>query len=104
MAMNDEQIGKVRILLMSTGWNDVVKPSLALRANSAIKALILSPAEREGEFKDMDDAAIRARIREAEWMLTAFVNEVAVADHNRRMDELQRQADPDGSEPPTANP
>jgi hypothetical protein len=104
MALNEEQIDKVKGLLASSAWNDVVKPILTLRANSAIKALILSPAEREGDLKDLDDSTLRARIRECEWMLSAFANEVAVFDHNRRMDELQRQADPDGSEPSTANP
>ena len=99
MALNEEQISKVRLLLQSGGWSEVVKPAVAKRANAAIKALILTPAERSGEFKDMDDSAIRAQIREAEWMLTAFDNEIAVFDHNRRMDELQRQENPT-----TANP
>lgn len=100
MALNEEQIGKIRGLLQSSAWNDVVKPVIAIRANTAIKALILTPAERTGEFKDMEDSAIRAQIREAEWLLAVFVNEVAVFDHNRRVDELQRQESPDT----TANP
>lgn len=66
MALNEEQVGKVRMFLASSGWNDVVKPLLAQRANGAIKALVLSPAERDGEYKEMDDATIRARIREVE--------------------------------------
>jgi hypothetical protein len=100
MALNEEQVGKIRGLLQSSAWNDVVKPVIATRANAAIKALILTPAERTGEFKEMDDSAIRAQIREAEWLLAVFVNEVAVFDHNRRVDELQRQDDPET----TANP
>jgi hypothetical protein len=104
MALNEEQISKVRLLLQSSGWNDVVKPVIATRANTAIKALILTPAERTGEYKDMDDSTIRAQVREAEWLLAVFVNEVAVFDHNRRMDELQRQGSPDSSDPTTANP
>jgi hypothetical protein len=99
MALNEEQIGKVRLLLMSSGWTDVVKPLLAQRANLAIKSLILSPAEREGEYKDLEDSAIRQRIREIEWLVSALPNEVAVFDHNRRLDELERQ-----SSAPTANP
>lgn len=102
MALNEEQVGKIRGLLQSSAWNDVVKPVVATRANTAIKALILTPAERTGEYKEMDDAAIRAQIREAEWLLAVFVNEVAVFDHNRRVDELQRQENPE--EPSTANP
>jgi hypothetical protein len=100
MALNEDQIGKIRGLLQSSAWNDVMKPAIAQRANAAIKALILTPAERSGEYKDMDDAAIRAQIREAEWLLAVFVNEVAVFDHNRRVEELQRQDDPET----TANP
>jgi len=102
MALNEEQVGKVRLLLQSSGWNDVMKPAIATRANAAIKALILTPAERTGEYKEMDDAAIRAQIREAEWLLAVFVNEVSVFDHNRRVDELQRQENPEA--PSTANP
>ena len=102
MALNEDQVNKVRLLLQSSGWNDVVKPVIATRANTAIKALILTPAERTGEFKDMEDSAIRAQIREAEWLLAVFVNEVAVFDHNRRVDELQRQENPEA--PSTANP
>jgi len=104
MALDAEQIQKTRSLLMSSGWNDVLKPLLAVRAHNAVKALILSPAERDGEFKDMADTELRARIREAEWILSVLPNEVAVYDHNRRLDELDRQTDPDGSTPSTANP
>ena len=102
MALNEDQIDKVRGMLQSSAWNDVVRPVIATRANAAIKALILTPAERTGEYKDMDDSAIRAQVREAEWLLSVFVNEVAVFDHNRRVDELQRQENPEA--PSTANP
>jgi len=101
VALNEEQVSKIRLLLASSGWTDVVKPALANRANAAIKALVLTPAEREGEYKNLDDSALRARIREAEWMLTAFPNEVVVFDHNRRLDELQGQ---NPESPTTANP
>jgi hypothetical protein len=102
VALNEEQIAKIRLMLQSSAWNDVMKPAIATRANAAIKALILTPAERTGEFKDMDDSAIRAQIREAEWLLTAFVNEIAVFDHNRRVDELHGQNNPEAQT--TANP
>jgi hypothetical protein len=102
VALNEDEVAKVRLLLQSSGWNDVVKPAIAKRASAAIKALILSPAERSGEFKEMEDSTIRSQIREAEWLLTAFVNEITVFDHNRRLDELQRQQNPEA--PSTANP
>jgi len=96
--LNAEQIDKVRLTLGSAGWNDVMKPSLAARANEAIKALILSPDERIGELKDVRDDDLRARIRAIEWLLTVFQNEVAIHDHNRRLDEL------DAANTPPANP
>jgi hypothetical protein len=102
VALNETQIAQIRGMLQSSAWNEVMKPVIATRANAAIKALILTPAERTGEYKDMDDSAIRAQIREAEWLLAVFVNEVAVFDHNRRVDELQRQENPEA--PSTANP
>ena len=91
MALNEEQIGKVRQLLASSAWNDVVKPVVAKRAHDAIKALVLHPAERKGEYQGVDDNAIRVRIQEAEWMLNAWVNEVSVYEHNRRVEEIARQ-------------
>lgn len=109
MPFNEAQLEATRTLLVSDGWNGVVKPSIARWANEAIKALILQPSERGGVFKTMTDDAIRERIRAAEWLLSAFANEVAVADFNRRLDELQGQ--PAGGEPaaqvltpPPANP
>ena len=89
--LNGEQIEALRQVLAMGGWNDVMKPVLANRAHLAVKALVLDPAEREGEFKGVDDAVLRARIQEAEWMLTAWSNEVSVHDYNRRRDELDRQ-------------
>lgn len=90
MALNEEQIGKVRQLLSSSAWNDVVRPVIANRANEALKALRLEPAERKGEYEGVDDVTIRARIREAEFMLGVWTNEISVYEHNRRLEELER--------------
>ena len=94
--LDSTQIEKLRMLLAMGGWNDVMKPVIQNRAHNAVRALVLDPSEREGEFKGMEDSAIRARVREAEWMLSAWANEVAVHDHNRRLDELDRQRTGDG--------
>jgi|SRR3972149_12189854 len=105
MALNEEQIGKVRMILASSGWNDVMQPVLAKRAQDALKALVLHPSERMGEYKGVGDDTIRVKIQECEFMLTAWRNEVAMFDHNRRVDELARQSD--GANPQsadTANP
>jgi hypothetical protein len=102
--LGPDAIEKVKTLLASAGWNEVVKVSLAQYANSAIKALILMPSERVGEFKEMSDGEIRERIRAAEWLLSAFANEVAVAEFNRRLDELKRQESGEGTSPDSGSP
>lgn len=89
MALNEEQVGKVQLLLASSGWNEVMRPLIAQRGRHALDALVLSPAERKGEFKDVPDDVLRARIQECEWMLAAWGNEVAVFNHNRRLEELE---------------
>lgn len=91
MALDEEQIGKIKLLLASSGWNDVMKPVIAKRAHDAIKALVLNPAERKGEYQGVDDTEIRARIRESEWMLMVWPNEVSVYEHNRRLEEIETQ-------------
>lgn len=95
MALTEEQVLKVRQVLASSGWNEVISPALANRARQAIKALCLSRSERATEYKggdfDTDDDILRAIIRDCEWMLTVWVNEVNVGEYNRRRDELDRQ-------------
>lgn len=100
MALNDEQIEKLRLTVGTDGWNEIILPLVAGRGRQAIEALLLEPAERTGEYKGMDDASIRARARAVEWLLAVIRNELAAADHNRRLDELDRQ----GQETPPANP
>ena len=78
-----------------------MRPIIAQRANDAIKALILLPSERKAEGNEDDkkvpgDSDLRARIREAEWMLSAFENEVRIFDINRARDEAERN---DGANP-----
>lgn len=88
MSLDREQIDKVRLTMLSAGWNDVMKPALEQRVRQKIKSLILFPAERNG--KDQDDSALRAAIKELEWMLVSWQNEIAASDHNQRVDELDR--------------
>lgn len=97
--LNGEQIDKVRLVLASSGWNEVMKPALVNRGNQALKALVLAREERTANFKGTDldtaDDILRAIIRDCEWMVGAWHNEIATFDHNRRRDELDRQ-DEDG--------
>jgi hypothetical protein len=96
MALNDDQIQKIRVTLATLGWTDVMHPTLANRGRQAVKALCLSRSERTTAYKgtdfDTDDEVLRAMIRDCEWMIAVWSNEIAAAEHNRRLDELDRQA------------
>lgn len=93
MALSDTEVQQVRLTLVSSGWTDVMKPRILMRAQNALKALVLDPTER-GAFKgtdfDTSDAVLRAMIRDAEWMAVCWDNEVQIADRNRQRDELAR--------------
>ena len=95
MALNEEQIQKVRLVLASSGWNDVMRPAIENRGRQAVKALCLAPTERAAAFKgsdfDTEDHVLRAIIRDSEWMLVCWDNELKVFEYNRRLDELDRQ-------------
>jgi hypothetical protein len=94
MALDPDQIEKLRLTLTTSGWKDVMEPVIAKRAHDAIKSLVLRPSERSGEYKEMEDSEIRARIKEAEWNLAVWRNEINIHDANRTMEELQRREDP----------
>jgi hypothetical protein len=104
MALSSEQVEKVRLLMASSGWNDVIKPVIAKRAHDALKALILSPAERSGEYQDTSDDIIRARIKEDEFLLTVWTNEIVAHDQNRMLDEIERQQNGANPQNLAANP
>lgn len=91
MPLPEESIQKLRLILVSSGWKDVIEPVLAKRAHDAIKALVVPPAERKGEGTS-DDATLRGRIQELEWMLSVWQNEIRLFDFERRqLDELERR-------------
>jgi hypothetical protein len=93
--LNDEEVQQVKLVLSLGGWNNVMRPRIENRSRQATKALVLSRAERTSQFAgqdfDTDDDVLRAIIRDCEWMIYSWLNEVAVADQNRRRDELDRQ-------------
>ena len=97
--LNDEQIQKVRQVLLMPGWNEVMRPAILNRGREAISALALSPDERKsqgGEFKDTDDVLLRAIIRDSQWMSVCWQNEITVYEHNRKLEELEQ---PNGANP-----
>lgn len=104
MALSAENVDKVRQVLLSSGWNDVILPAIRQRGQQAVKALVMGRAERTTMFKgsdfDTEDDVLRAIIRDTEWMSVVWQNEILVAEHNRRLDELDRN----NSGPNTANP
>lgn len=91
MALNEEQINIVKQGLQSTFWNDVVRPVLSQRGNQALKALTLFPSERSGDLAGMTDDQLRVKVQEVEWMLSCWSNEIAVFEHNRRLEELDAE-------------
>ena len=95
MALDADQIQKVRQTLFTAGWREVIAPAIANRGRNALKSLALSRTERVSAYKgtdfDTDDDVLRAIIRDCEWMISVWTNELAVAEHNRTLDELDRQ-------------
>lgn len=92
--LSEDQAQKLRMGLMSAAWREIMQPATQGRAQAAIKALCLTEGERKthgGEFKDCGDDELRATIRECEWHLSVWHNELKVFDFNRAQDELQRQ-------------
>jgi len=83
--LTEEDIEKLRMLLRSSAWNDVMKPALLGRYQVLAAQLVLDPNER-GE-KGLDDATIRGGIKQIQWLLTKFDQVVEEFDHNRRVDE-----------------
>jgi hypothetical protein len=106
--LNPDQIDKLRVLLQTSGWNEVVKPAIAERGRQVQKMWAMMPSERPEPYKGVDDAIainmLRGRFSELEWMLLAFENEVKVHDYNRRLEELERQPSDPANPDAAANP
>jgi len=102
MPLPEDAIQKLRLLVISSGWKDVMEPVIAKRAHDAIKALVIAPAERKGDMSGVDDATLRARIQEDEWMLSVWRNEINLADLERRqLNELESRDGGDNAGNPT---
>ena len=99
--IDDEQAQKLRLALAGSGWNDVMRPAIENRGRQAVKALVLTRVERAAQYKgqdvDTDDEVLTAIIRDCEWMLGCWQNELNVWDYNRRRDELDRSDSNEGT-------
>lgn len=84
--LDGPDIAKIRLVLTSAGWNDVMRREILKRGNIAVKLLCLSPSERVGKESD---EMLRATIRECEWMVSVWNNEIIAAEHNARLNELE---------------
>lgn len=100
MPLPPDQIELVRRLLGSDIWNDVIQPRLVERLKDKMRLLRLHPSERPD--KAPDDSALRGSLEELEWMLTAWENEVRVADYNRQLAEREAAQENEAFAP--ANP
>ena len=87
--ITEEDIEKLRMLLRSSAWNDVMKPALIARRQVLAGLLVLDMNER-GE-KALDDSTLRGGIKQLDWILTRFEQSVEEFDHNKRVDERNAQ-------------
>ena len=83
--LNDDDIAKLRMILSSSAWNDVMKPAMAGRIQVLVAMLVL-PLEERGD-KPMTDDSIRGGIREIQWCMNKFEQVVQQYDHNQRIDQ-----------------
>jgi hypothetical protein len=98
--LSEDHIQKLRLTLQGGGWQQVMQPATHARAQEAIKALCLNVEERKraaGVFKDLSDDELRVTIRECEWHLTVWGNELKVFDFNKAQ-EQQHQNQENGME------
>ncbi len=91
--LEPEKIDQLRGLIQSSGWRNVMRPSILQRATEMNRALRLNTADRReagGQFMNSGDSELRAGIAFAEWWIAAFENEVKADNINRAKDELDR--------------
>ena len=81
--VTSDDIEKLRNLLRSSAWNDVVLPALEGRKLVKMAQLVLDPDERKGQ----KDETIRGGIQELQWVMTRFEQVVREFDHNQRIDD-----------------
>lgn len=97
--IDEQQAQKVRLVLTSSGWNDVIAPAIRARGQEALRSLRLSPLAREKHYGPdspfrTSDEALRVMIDDCEWMAVAFLNELIVHDVNRQREELATAGQP----------
>ena len=95
--LGPEQIEKLKLVLYSSGWKEVMKPLLEQRLLTVRKLANLLPTERPEPYSKIEDhtatSVLRGEGKALEWVIAAFQNEVIVADANRKQEELDGKPD-----------
>ena len=102
--ISDAEAQKLRVVILSSGWREIMMPSILYHGKAALKALCMNAEERKekgGDFRNKNDDQLRQIIEDSERIATFWDNELNVYDLNRRSDEHQRQ---NGSEASALTP
>ena len=93
--LSSEEVEKLRGLLQTSAWREVVVPKLEARKKRMEEIGLMLPTERPEPYKGLDDqmatSLARGEARCCEWLLHAFENEVVVHDLNHKRDEQARE-------------
>ena len=87
--LEDDDIAKLRMLLGTSAWQEVLKPILMGRLE-VLKEMLVLPQSERGE-KGSDDSSLRGGIKELRWVLTKPEQIVAQYDHTQRLDERDKE-------------
>ena len=82
--LNSDDIEKLRSLLRTSAWNDIVKAAVQARRDVMVDQLIFP--SRRGD-KPLSDDELRGRIAEDDWLMLRFEQAVQEFDHNQRIEE-----------------
>ena len=93
-SLEEQDVEKLRQLLRSSAWNDVMKAAILGQVHTYRLMLELEPSER-GD-KPMSDETLRGVIKGLKWVLTRFEQEVQVYDSNRLREEQLVASSPNG--------
>lgn len=94
------EIQKLKTQLALSGWTDVQYPAMKNHRDGLVGIVLKCGAERPEPYRTIPDDIIRGEIRGVEWAMNVWQQEIAVSDHNRMRDELDRN----GQESETSSP
>lgn len=96
MALDDDQIRKLRTTLATEGWREVIEPLVAERGHRFMKMAFGPVSERPEAYRDAEFDFFRGVVDNTQWMLTYWKAEIDVHNHNETLLEQERD--------PAANP